>query len=224
MRSLPNAIAGFRGTRGDLVVELKKAQPVTAESLAERLGVTPNALRRHLKELEAEGIVQYRKDVRGVGRPTNLYSLTDEGEALFPRAYDGALLQALELVRRQEGADAVVRLFAAQWAEIAEGAKGALAALPLHERAQLLAELLTSRGYRAEAEMLSDGESRIREHNCVLKGIAERFPEVCAAEASFLEEALGASVERQAHIASGATCCEYCVGGKSAHASHSSEK
>ena len=64
----------------------------------------------------------------------------------------------------------------------------------------------------AEAETRPDGEARIREHNCVLKGIVERFPEVCAAEARFLEDVLGASVERHTHIASGANCCEYCVG------------
>lgn len=218
MRAIPTALAGYRGTRSDVLMELKKAQPVTAESLADRLGVTPNALRRHLKELEAEGIVQHRRDVRGVGRPSNLFSLTEAGEALFPRAYDAALAQVLDLVRRQEGTEGLARLFAAQWEEVASDAKGALAALPLHERTQLLAELLSSRGYMAEAVTTPDGAPRLRERNCVLKGIAERFPEVCAAEARFLEEMLGATVERQAHIASGASCCEYCVGGKPAHA------
>jgi len=45
----------------------------------------------------------------------------------------------------------------------------------------------------------------------VLRAVAERFPEVCAAEETFLAEFLGAAVERRKHIASGASCCEYCV-------------
>jgi DeoR family suf operon transcriptional repressor len=51
----------------------------------------------------------------------------------------------------------------------------------------------------------------LTERNCVIRGVAERFPEVCAAEAKFLEEWLGVHVERTQHIASGATCCEYCI-------------
>jgi DeoR family transcriptional regulator, suf operon transcriptional repressor len=210
MDAVPS-LPGYRGTRGDLLVAVKKSQPITAEELAEQLGVTPNAMRRHLKELEASGIVAYRSEIRGVGRPVNAYSLTEQGEALFPRAYDDALSRVLEMVREQQGTDGVVELFAQQWATIAADAKDELARLPLNERAQLLAELLSSRGYMAEAESRSATEATIREHNCAIRLIAERFPEVCAAEARFLEEMLGATVKRQAHIASGANCCEYCV-------------
>jgi hypothetical protein len=45
----------------------------------------------------------------------------------------------------------------------------------------------------------------------VLRAVAEKFPEVCVAEERFLAEFLGAVVERRQHIASGASCCEYCV-------------
>jgi predicted ArsR family transcriptional regulator len=41
--------------------------------------------------------------------------------------------------------------------------------------------------------------------------VAERFPEVCEAEARFLEEVLDAEVTRGAHIASGCGTCEYHV-------------
>jgi DeoR family transcriptional regulator, suf operon transcriptional repressor len=213
-------LPGYRGTRGELLVALKKSQPVTAEALAEQLDVTPNALRRHLKELEAGGIVGYKSEIRGVGRPVYAYSLTDQGEALFPRAYDDALSNVLELVRSQQGSDGIATLFAQQWSAIAVEAKDELAKLPLNERVQLLAELLSSRGYMAEAESTSPTEAILREHNCALRLVAERFPEVCAAEARFLEDALGATVTRSAHIASGANCCEYCVAARTHENGH----
>ena len=116
----------------------------------------------------------------------------------------------LELVRLQRGTDGIVELFREQWLRVASDAKEQLSALPLPERTQLLAELLTSQGYMAEA--LGDGEEAlVREHNCVLRSVAAKFPEVCAAEEQFLAEFLGAVVERRKHIASGASCCEYCV-------------
>ena len=51
----------------------------------------------------------------------------------------------------------------------------------------------------------------LTEHNCAIRLVAERFPEVCEAEERFIEEVLGTEVTRQAHIAKGASCCAYCI-------------
>src|SRR5438445_69557 len=47
-------LAAHKGLRGQILLELKRAQPLTAKDLAEKLRVSPNAIRHHLKELEAE--------------------------------------------------------------------------------------------------------------------------------------------------------------------------
>ena len=49
--SLP---AGHKGQRGAVLVQLKRGQRLTAKELAARLGVSLNAVRHHLKELEGE--------------------------------------------------------------------------------------------------------------------------------------------------------------------------
>jgi len=206
-----NAPAGFRGTRGEILTALKKAQPLTAKELASKFGVTPNALRRHLKELETEGIVRYQREIRGVGGPVFAFSLTDAGEALFPRAYEKALAEVLDLVREQQGDEGLVQLFQRRWDDIARVARPELEQLPVDQRATRLAELLTSLGYMAEAHPGSGALPVLTEHNCAIRVIAERFPEVCAAEERFIADLLGAPVTRQAHIAKGANCCEYCV-------------
>ena len=174
-------------------------------------GVTPNALRRHLKELETEGIVRYQREIRGVGGPVFAFSLTDAGEALFPRAYERALSEVLDLVREQQGDEGLVQLFQRRWDDIARVARPELEQLPVDQRATRLAELLTSLGYMAEAHPGSGALPVLTEHNCAIRVIAERFPEVCAAEERFIADLLGAPVTRQAHIAKGANCCEYCV-------------
>lgn len=210
MTAPAHALAGYRGTRGELLLALKKAQPVTVQELAEQFGVSANALRRHLKELESDGAVRYERVVHGVGGPVFAYSLTDAGEALFPRAYDQALTEALEVLRERVGMDGVVEVFRRRWEALAAERMPELALLPLAERAAQLAELLSSLGYMAETDAAT-----LTEHNCAIRSVAERFPEVCAAEATFLEEWLGANVERRQHIASGATCCEYCIQSRS---------
>src|SRR5687768_5097160 len=211
MATVVSAPAGYRGTRAEILTALKMAQPLTAKELADKFGVTPNALRRHLKELEGEGIVRYQREIRGVGGPVFAFSLTEAGEALFPRAYERALTEVLDLVREQQGDEGLVQLFQRRWDDIARVARPELEQLPVDQRATRLAELLTSLGYMAEAHPGSGALPVLTEHNCAIRVIAERFPEVCAAEERFIADLLGAPVTRQAHIAKGANCCEYCV-------------
>ena len=206
-----NSPVGYRGTRSEILTALKMAQPLTAKELADKFGVTPNALRRHLKELEGEGIVRYQREIRGVGGPVFAFSLTEAGEALFPRAYERALTEVLDLVREQQGDEGLVQLFQRRWDDIARVARPELEQLPVDQRATRLAELLTSLGYMAEARPVAGALPVLTEHNCAIRLIAERFPEVCAAEERFIADLLGAPVTRQAHIAKGANCCEYCI-------------
>ena len=211
MGTFVNSPVGYRGTRGEILTALKMAQPLTAKELADQFGVTPNALRRHLKELEGEGIVRYQREIRGVGGPVFAFSLTEAGEALFPRAYERALTEVLDLVREQQGDEGLVQLFQRRWDDIARVARPELEQLPVEQRATRLAELLTSLGYMAEARPVAGALPVLTEHNCAIRLIAERFPEVCAAEERFIADLLGAPVTRQAHIAKGANCCEYCI-------------
>ena len=65
-------------------------------------------------------------------------------------------------------------------------------------------------GYMAESDARA-GTFRLAEHNCAIRAVAERYPEVCAVEAKFLQAVLAASVERTAHIVSGCNACEYSI-------------
>jgi DeoR family suf operon transcriptional repressor len=202
-------LAGFKGLRGDILVLLRKEQPLTAKGLADRFGFTPNALRRHLTELVDAGLVVYRREIRGQGAPIFVYALSEAGEALFPRAYVDPLLDALESLRDREGTEAVIQLFRKRWDAMAESARPRLALLPMNERAQLLAELLTAEGYMTEAISGLGLPTTIKHHNCAVRDIALRFPEVCSAEAEFIETVLGAPVERRSHLKDGCGACEY---------------
>jgi DeoR family suf operon transcriptional repressor len=221
---MPASLAGYRGLKADLLIALKKgAQPMTATELAERFGLTPNGLRRHLKALEEAEVVRYRREARGVGGPVYAYTLTASGEALFPNAYSEALVAALETLGAERGADAVVALFRKQWESLVAEAAPTFGELPLAERAQLLAELRSSQGYMAEAEAGEEEGAVIREHNCAIRAAAHRFPEICAAELGFFAETLGADVERRSHILSGCNECEYVVRPRVAGAAESNE-
>lgn len=218
MQDVIGALGGFRGVRADLLVALKKAQPLTAHELGTQFGLTANALRRHLKALQEDGLVRYQREVRGVGAPVYSFSLTAAGEALFPRGYVGILGTALDTLRACGGSPAVEAVLDAEWLQLGDEAEPVVRGLPLAERVPLVAELLTSKGYMAEAvtqDVMHDDGMRsrrtLRIHNCAVKEIAERFPEACAAEARFVERLLGVKAVRGAHRLDGCGCCEYGV-------------
>ena len=75
---------------------------------------------------------------------------------------------------------------------------------------EVVMRALVEGGYMAEWHS-AEGELRLTEHNCAVRALAERFPEICAAEARFLEEVLAAAVHREAHMLEGCTSCEYRV-------------
>src|SRR5438034_3852452 len=57
MSGTASQLPAYKGLRGEVLLELKRAQPRTAKQLADTLGVSPNAVRHHLKELEAESLI-----------------------------------------------------------------------------------------------------------------------------------------------------------------------
>jgi DeoR family suf operon transcriptional repressor len=211
MQDVIGSLGGYRGVRAELLVTLKKEQPLTAAELATRFGVTPNALRRHLKVLEEDGVVRYSREVRGVGAPVFAYRLTEAGEGVFPRRYATVLASALEALQSERGAKSVTRVLTREWDQLAADAAPVLEGLPLSERVQLVAELLTSRGYMAEGDTSGEQCATLRIHNCAMCEIALQFPEACEVEARQLSRLLDATVVRRAHRLGGSTLCAYDV-------------
>lgn len=204
------SVSAMRGIRGEILLALKQSQPRTAKELAEQFGVTPNGLRRYLKELEDDGLVSYERVSKGVGGPSFAFTLTDEAEALFPDDYPAVLTDALAALRERAGSGAVLGVFEQRWQELMEPHRDSLDSLRGDARGEAVAKLLTRAGYMAEWQGASEGGTLVA-HHCAVRAAAVRFPEACDAEARMLAKALGATVERQACIAGGCLTCEYRV-------------
>ena len=189
---------------------LKHSQPLTARELADLLGVSLNAIRHHLKELEAEGLVEYQRENRGVGAPVFLYRLSGAGEGLFPRRYEEALNGLLDRLVEREGRDVAVGLLQSYFGSLALRLEGELKNTSAPQRLQAVVDALSQEGYMAEGSV-TDSDATLTEHNCAISSVAQRFPEICAAEARFLADVLKAEVARREHILSGCTACEYHV-------------
>ncbi len=201
----------YRGPRAALLLELKRSGGLSARDIAGRLQLSLNAVRHHLKELELEGVVGYDRTARGVGAPSHTYRLSAQGEALFPRHYEATLTRLLEQVAARDGREAVLAMLGEHFADLAESLRPALAATTVPaERVAIVTQALTALGYMAAGTATHCCGTLIA-HNCAIRAVAERFPEICAAEQRFLAETMGGRVERTAHMLDGACACSYKV-------------
>ncbi|TFH65380.1 MAG: ArsR family transcriptional regulator [Gemmatimonadales bacterium] len=205
---------GLKGPRADIVRELKAAGGLAAREISCQLRLSANAVRHHLKELEAAGFVGHDREHRGggVGAPTYVYRLTSDGEALFPSRYEDAVSRLLDHVVEKEGRAAAVEVLEARYRELADELRPILVDASPAERWATVTRTLSDEGYMPEVHATTLGTHLLVEHNCPIKQVAQRFPEVCEAEARFLAEVLEAHVTREAHISSGCGACEYQVG------------
>ena len=111
--ALPEAAVGSDGRTRDAVARLvQQSGPLTAAALAERLHLSPAAVRRHLDALVADGLHRGRAPgpalrPRGRGRPARTFALTDAGRAAFGHAYDDLASTALRYLRETGGEAAV---------------------------------------------------------------------------------------------------------------------
>jgi len=208
---LPTLPPAYRGQKGTVLLELKRSGRLTARELGARLGLSLNAIRHHLKELEAEGIIAYvRQAHAGVGAPSFAYHLSPAGEAFFPQRYKETLNALLDHVVEHEGRAAAVAFLESHYSSLAERMAPELEGATPAERMEIVARARNDEGYMAEGHATFCCGT-LTEHHCALRAVAERFPEICAAEERFLHRVLGAKVERKLHLLAGDAACQYKV-------------
>ncbi len=203
--------SGDGGTREAVARLLMEQGPITAAAVASALELSAPAVRRHLDALIADGEAEARqashRGPRGRGRPARQYLLTDTGRARFGHGYDDLAVAALRYLARHGGPDAVADFAQGRVDEmLGDGAARIHAADGADARADVLADVLTARGYAAQTREAGSGV-QLCQHHCPVAHVAAEFPELCEAETHAFAELLGTHVQRLSTIARGDSAC-----------------
>jgi predicted ArsR family transcriptional regulator len=203
-----------RGTRARIARLILENGPVTAAALSTRLGLTPAAVRRHLDNLLAGGLIEARTArrvaSRGRGRPAKLFAITDAGRSAFEHAYDDLATSALRFLAEAAGPEAVAEFARRQVAELERRYRPAMASAGA-DKVTALAEALSADGYAASATSApalgAGGGEQLCQHHCPVAHVAAEFPQLCEAETEAFARLLGTPVQRLATIAHGDGIC-----------------
>jgi predicted ArsR family transcriptional regulator len=182
----------FDSTRGR-VVGLLRGKSGTVVELAEKLGLTDNAVRSHLLSLERDGLVRQSGVQRGARKPHYAYELTDEAERLFPKAYDALFSQLITTLKGRLPASALEDVLREVGRSLAGRHSSDGAPIDLESRLQNALEVLKAIGGTPSVER-EGGKLSIRSGGCPLAAAVIDHPEVCELAEALVAELVGLPV------------------------------
>lgn len=182
----------FDSTRGR-VVSLLRGKSGTVTELAEKLGLTDNAVRSHLLSLERDGLIRQSGVQRGARKPHFAYELTAEAERLFPKAYDALLNQLITTLKGRLPPSAIEDVLREVGRSLAERHASDGASDDLEGRLQNASEVLKALGGTPSVEREGD-KLIIRSGGCPLAAAVVEHPEVCELAEALVAELVGLPV------------------------------
>lgn len=194
---------------------IKQHGKATNGDIARHLGVSYEAVRQQLRQLEAADLVVAQKaQPKGgrAGRPTSVYTLSPIGDHLFPKAYDDMLVDLIDTVSTTLGPEALREVLATYTDEKVQRWTGQLQDKSLAERLETLKGFyLDDDPYMAADEAEPDGDLRLVERNCPFLNVSTRRPAVCSVTVSTLSRLLGHEVTRDQKFQNGDGRCVFHV-------------
>jgi predicted ArsR family transcriptional regulator len=199
-------------SRRQLLSAIKLHGPIVIDDLAAETFLSPGAVRQHVMALSLQGLVRYEELRGGPGRPRHVFSLTSQGESLFPQVYAevaDALLAALEAEPAATQGRVIGRFCDIEFDRHLADVHGS-------DPASVLAAIqarFEEAGFLPVLSREPGGEATLSFQHCPLYKIARRHPSLCRAEEAALQRALpGATVKRLEHRMAGDRGCSYRVG------------
>lgn len=199
--------------RQTILLVLKRDGPATIAELASRLAMTGEAVRQHLLQLEREGWIKRstkRESGFGGGRPSMQYSLTPEGEHLFPKHYDALTVEVIDTIADQLGSDALLQILSTMTEVRVREWEPRLRGLSLEERLEALKEIYLADDAFMDVENSGDQLCLI-ERNCPFLNVAKQRPVLCSVTVSMLTRLLGYRVVREERFQNGDGRCVFRV-------------
>jgi DeoR family suf operon transcriptional repressor len=182
--------AGQAPTRDAALSLLLRLGEATAAELAQQLRVSVQVMRRHLRSLQDDRLVEASPAPEGPGRPSNRWRLTAEGQGRFPDGSEHFALGLLQSMAASLPAAAMEVLLHQQAADKAAAYRLQIGAGTLRQRLERLVELRRNEGYVAECrpDEAHAGAWLVHEFHCSVMRIAEAFPIVCDQELKLMQQ------------------------------------
>ena len=202
-------IAG-RSTRMEVLERLRRKGRSSAETIAHDLGLTANAVRQHLTNLERDGFVVSQPEKSRRGRPALLFALTERADSVFPKRYGQLATMVLQELQDRDGPEALDDIFERVAARHASAIERDLDGLDFDEKLRRVVAWIGKAGTLAEQSETAEGV-KVTIHNCPFRNTALKFPQVCTITPQLISQLLGAPVSQSDSIHRHDPYCSFVV-------------
>lgn len=210
---MASAIENISAVQRDVLTCIKRQSEATNADIADELGVSYEAVRQQLRQLEAARLVitrRKRAEGQRAGRPSQVYTLSPAGDALFPKAYDDLALALIDTLAAALGPEALRQVLASIADENVRLWAPRLQDKTLLERLEALKGLyLEEDAYMDFSRDEASGELLLVERNCPFLNVATRQPALCSVTVSTLSRLLGHKVTRDKRFQEGDGQCVF---------------
>ncbi|WZO96159.1 MarR family transcriptional regulator [Isosphaeraceae bacterium EP7] len=190
---------------------LRREGSLTVAELAERLGVTANAVRVRLTRLTDSGLIERQSEPGGRGRPRHTYRASAEAQRRLGQNYaDLALALWEEMMQAVDDRKLRRLLFGRVTDRLADLYRAQLDGGDWQGRLVQLGAMLGDRGI--EAEILNKADSlgpTLRQHSCPYHALAELDRGICAMERKMFEKVVGQALRLSQCRLDGDRCCDF---------------
>lgn len=198
-------------TRDEILMMLKMNGTLTVSEISKDLGITEMAVRRHLNTLERDELIKSSIVRQAMGRPTNIYSLTEKAENQFPKAYRNLALDILDGILEEDGEQKIKDIFEKREKRLRDNYLKQMEGLTnLEDKVNRLVMIQNEKGYMVDSEETDNGYL-IKEYNCPISEIAKEYNHACDGERQLFENILDVEVESVKCMARGDHNCVYLV-------------
>jgi len=184
----------------------------TINEIADAVGISPISVRHHISSLQADNLVVCDEERHGVGRPRQLFSLTEAGVEQFPTRYVKLTLRLLKRLKETMPEHLVNNLFTQMAKELANDLAADIdtSNLSIEERMVLILELLRQEGFSIEWEKVGNN-FLIHEASCPYYFIGQDHPEICTVDQVLISTILNLPAEKTKCILNGDNVCTYAI-------------
>jgi predicted ArsR family transcriptional regulator len=181
-----------KNTREQILDLLKKEVSLAVNELTERLNITHMAVRKHLNILEKDHLIRSVEVKQPMGRPLQMYSLTEKGEQLFPKNYESISVEFLRDIQELHGEETIQLLFDKREKRITDEYKLKVQDKKnLSEKIKELASLQNDKGYMTEVNQVNEHSYEMIEYNCPIYAVAKEFKIACRCETDMFKKVVG---------------------------------
>ena len=195
-------------TRQDILDHLRRHGSGSVKELGQLLGLTSTGIRQHLTILERDGLIEAREERGRVGRPALVYTLTPQGDSLYPKKYDvlsSMLIEEAKATLGARGFQSLLRRIAIRFADVYQDR---VEGKDLPARIEEVARIVEEEGCLVDTAR-NDGTYYFHRYTCPFPNVVATHTSVCSVHGEFMRRLLQAEVHLTSCIAQGDRYCTY---------------